>query len=87
MSVRIEPVSGAVNVPNTVDELVTDPGWQARCDQVRAALFRTSLPTFPGTVRAWGTCGQCTTTAHCSAEQWCSKQDVEDLDDLLGGAR
>lgn len=51
MSVRIELVSGAVNVPDTVDELVTDPGWQAQCDQVRAALHRSSLPVYGGHVR------------------------------------
>jgi hypothetical protein len=84
VSVRIELAAGAVNIPNTADELVTDPGWQAQCDQVRAALHRTTLPHSAGTVRAWGTCAECTTTAYCSAEQWCSKQDVEDLEICCG---
>jgi hypothetical protein len=51
VSVRIEPVSGAVIVPDTVDALVTDVGWQAQCDQVRVALHRTWLPVYGGQVR------------------------------------
>jgi hypothetical protein len=50
MSVRTEPAVGAVHVPDTVDELVTDPGWQARCDQLWAVLHCTTLPAHPGTV-------------------------------------
>jgi hypothetical protein len=49
--VRIELVSGVVCVPDTVEELVTDPGWQARCDQVRAALHRGWQPGWGGAVR------------------------------------
>lgn len=51
MSVTVEPASGpVVIVPDTVDELVTDPGWLAECDQVRAALYREWLPGCRG---AW----------------------------------
>lgn len=51
MSVTVELASGRVIVPDTVDELVTDPAWQAPCDQVRAALHRTWLPVYGGHVR------------------------------------
>lgn len=50
MTVRIGPAVGAVTVPDTLDEVVTDVGWQAECDQVRAALRRTWLPVYGGHV-------------------------------------
>lgn len=50
VSVRIEPEMGAQVVPDTADELVTDRGWRAQCDQVRAALHRTTLPVYGGSV-------------------------------------
>lgn len=39
-------------MPDTVDELVTDLAWRARCDQMRAALCRTWLPVYGGSLRA-----------------------------------
>jgi hypothetical protein len=51
VGVRIEWVSGVVSVPDTVEELVTDPGWVARCDQVRAGLHRGWRPGWGGAVR------------------------------------
>lgn len=51
MSVRTEPATSTVDMPDTVDEMVIDPGWQAQCDQVRAALHRTWLPVNGGYVR------------------------------------
>lgn len=51
MSVRSGPTAGVLIMPDTVEELVTDPAWLATCDQVRAALHRKWLPSCRGARR------------------------------------
>jgi hypothetical protein len=50
MSVRI--TTRTTMIPDTVDGVITDPSWIARCDQARSQLRRTTLWTYGDSTRA-----------------------------------